>query len=153
MWTDGNKTMPLICASPSLNSIIVVATAGMRRTAYNSNMLQFWTRTIFLSGHSIPSIYIVTDHSVLFCCFFLKEVIQTYNEEEEENNNDDNQTQEVGNGFFLPAEVYKSLYPYQLEGVLWFWQLYKQKQGGILGDDMGWVFLIVLRLKLSITQY
>lgn len=69
--------------------------------------------------------------------FFLKEVIQTYNEEEEENNNDENQTQEVGNGFFLAAEVYKSLYPYQLEGVLWFWQLYKQKQGGILGDDMG----------------
>lgn len=147
MWTDGNKTMPLICASPSLNCISVVATVRMHRTAYNSNMLQFWTRTIFLSGHSTPPIYIVTDHSV-----FLKEVIQTYNEEEEENNNDENQTHEVGNGFFLPAEVYKSLYPYQLEGVLWFWQLYKQKQGGILGDDMGWVFLIVLRVKLSNTQ-
>lgn len=70
MWTDGNKTMPLICASPSLNSISVVATVRMHRTAYNSNMLQFWTKTIFLSGHSTPPIYIVTDHSVLFVFFF-----------------------------------------------------------------------------------
>lgn len=44
---------------------------------------------------------------------------------------------EVGNGFSLPAEIYQSLYPYQLDGVLWFWNLYQKGMGGILGDDMG----------------
>ncbi|XP_068679603.1 DNA excision repair protein ERCC-6-like [Montipora foliosa] len=71
----------------------------------------------------------------------LKEVIQKYKEEETENDDDDDeegdQTWEVGDGFFLPAEMYKLLYPYQLEGIRWFWRLYKQSKGGILGDDMG----------------
>lgn len=44
---------------------------------------------------------------------------------------------EVGDGFSLPAEIYQSLYPYQLDGVLWFWNLYQKGMGGILGDDMG----------------
>lgn len=65
----------------------------------------------------------------------LKEVIQKYQEEEEEG--EEEETREVGEGFYLPTEIYTSLYPYQLEGVLWFWRLYQQGKGGILGDDMG----------------
>ena len=44
---------------------------------------------------------------------------------------------EVGDGFYLSAEIYCKLYPYQLEGIRWFWKLHKQGKGGILGDDMG----------------
>ena len=54
----------------------------------------------------------------------------------EEEQNDDWYT-DMGDGFFLTNEVHEKLYPYQREGVKWMWDLYKSKQGGILGDDMG----------------
>jgi len=68
----------------------------------------------------------------------LKAAIERYREEEEEiEDGEDDGMCEVGDGFYLPAETYRSLYSYQREGVLWFWRLYQQGKGGILGDDMG----------------
>ncbi|KAJ7333824.1 DNA excision repair protein ERCC-6-like [Desmophyllum pertusum] len=69
----------------------------------------------------------------------IEEAIQQYKEEEEEEveEEEDDGMREVGEGFSLPAEIYQSLYPYQLKGILWFWKLYKKGTGGILGDDMG----------------
>ena len=53
------------------------------------------------------------------------------------NDENDNWFKDLGDGFFLPNEVYDKLYSYQHEGVKWMWHLYLKKQGGILGDDMG----------------
>ncbi|XP_022256927.1 DNA excision repair protein ERCC-6-like [Limulus polyphemus] len=44
---------------------------------------------------------------------------------------------EVGKGFYLYGELCKKLYPYQRVGLLWLWELYKKRKGGVLGDDMG----------------
>ena len=60
-------------------------------------------------------------------------------EDEEEDEEEDDGMVEVGDGFRLASNVYDALYPYQKTAVLWFWELYKQKKGGILGDDMGYV--------------
>lgn len=38
--------------------------------------------------------------------------------------------------FFLGKSVYDGLLTHQREGVRWFWDLYKNGHGGILGDDM-----------------
>ena len=43
----------------------------------------------------------------------------------------------VGNGFYLAKPLYASLFDHQLEGVLFLWGLFKEKKGGILGDNMG----------------
>lgn len=43
----------------------------------------------------------------------------------------------VSKGFKIYSKTYNKLYPYQKEGVLWFWKLYEGRKGGILGDDMG----------------
>ncbi|XP_027044335.1 DNA excision repair protein ERCC-6-like, partial [Pocillopora damicornis] len=67
----------------------------------------------------------------------IKEAIERYKQEEDEEDEEDDGMCEVGDGFSLPAEIYQSLYPYQLDGVLWFWNLYQKGMGGILGDDMG----------------
>jgi len=75
----------------------------------------------------------------------VKEAIDAYQSEEgqKEEGNDDNEDDDddgmcvVGDGFSLPSEIYKSLYQYQLEGILWFWKLFNKKMGGILADDMG----------------
>ncbi|KAG8388804.1 hypothetical protein BUALT_Bualt02G0163200 [Buddleja alternifolia] len=37
----------------------------------------------------------------------------------------------------LPGKIAKKLYPHQLEGLKWFWNLHCEGKGGILGDDMG----------------
>lgn len=58
-------------------------------------------------------------------------------EEDEDKENEDDGMCQVGNGFSLPSQIYKSLYPYQLEGILWFWKLFQKGMGGILADDMG----------------
>ena len=59
-------------------------------------------------------------------------------EEEEDDEEEDNDgMREVGEGFNLPTEIHQKLYPYQLQGILWFWRLHQQGKGGILGDDMG----------------
>jgi SNF2 family DNA or RNA helicase len=39
--------------------------------------------------------------------------------------------------FVLPEKVYKELLPHQKEGIAWLWKLFKNRKGGILGDDMG----------------
>lgn len=44
---------------------------------------------------------------------------------------------DMGNGFRLFRDLHQQLYAHQREGVLWMWGLYKQRKGGILGDDMG----------------
>lgn len=40
----------------------------------------------------------------------------------------------------VPASINRFLRPYQQEGVRFFWKQYSQGKGGILGDDMGYVF-------------
>lgn len=61
---------------------------------------------------------------------------------------------EVGNGFSLAKEISEALYLYQKEGVLWFWKLYQKKQGGILGDDMGYKLTIyTVHCKLSLLVF
>ncbi|KAK3736263.1 hypothetical protein QZH41_008090 [Actinostola sp. cb2023] len=76
----------------------------------------------------------------------LKEYIKEYTstlqgeeeeEEEEEEDESDDGLVDIGNGYRLAKEINESLYPYQIQGLLWFWKLYNKKQGGILGDDMG----------------
>lgn len=39
----------------------------------------------------------------------------------------------------VPASINTYLREYQREGVRFFWDLYKQGRGGLLGDDMGLV--------------
>lgn len=59
-------------------------------------------------------------------------------EEEDGDGDDDGMSYcDVGEGFSLPSEIYKCLYQYQLEGILWFWSLFNKGMGGILADDMG----------------
>ncbi|EDO39300.1 predicted protein, partial [Nematostella vectensis] len=58
-------------------------------------------------------------------------------EAEEEEGEDDDGRDDIGDGFLLARELSTALYPYQKEGLLWFWKLYNRNQGGILGDDMG----------------
>ncbi|KAG1842570.1 hypothetical protein C8R48DRAFT_37945 [Suillus tomentosus] len=42
-------------------------------------------------------------------------------------------------GIMVPASINTYLREYQREGVRFFWELYKQGRGGLLGDDMGLV--------------
>lgn len=42
-------------------------------------------------------------------------------------------------GIMVPASINTYLREYQREGVRFFWDLYKQGRGGLLGDDMGLV--------------
>ncbi|KAH7931718.1 hypothetical protein HPB51_029746 [Rhipicephalus microplus] len=44
---------------------------------------------------------------------------------------------EIGNGFYLCQAIERRLYTYQRTGLLWMWDLYLKKRGGVLGDDMG----------------
>ena len=46
------------------------------------------------------------------------------------------------NGFKIHKGCWDKLFPYQKEGVLWFWDLFKKNTGGILGDDMGYVCIL-----------
>ena len=63
-----------------------------------------------------------------------KEFIKQCEESSEE---EDYEMVEMKNGFKLHKSIFNKLYEYQKEGVMWFWQLFKKKTGGILGDDMG----------------
>ena len=58
---------------------------------------------------------------------------------DDENSDDDDQNGyiKISKGFKMPEKIYNHLYPYQKEGVMWFWKLYEARKGGILGDDMG----------------
>ena len=57
--------------------------------------------------------------------------------DDDEEEDDDDRVCDVGDGFSLLPQIYKSLYQYQLDGVLWFWRLFNKGMGGILADDMG----------------
>jgi SNF2 family DNA or RNA helicase len=55
----------------------------------------------------------------------------------------DNEDQDVemcviGDGFSIHVDLYKRLYSYQREGILWMWKLHRMNKGGILADDMGY---------------
>jgi hypothetical protein len=47
----------------------------------------------------------------------------------------------------VPAAINTYLRDYQREGVLFFWDKYRQGRGGLLGDDMGLVSAIRRRLR------
>ncbi|XP_057312734.1 DNA excision repair protein ERCC-6-like [Hydractinia symbiolongicarpus] len=60
------------------------------------------------------------------------------NMESESDEEDENTDMiDIGHQFYLHHSIANKLYDYQRNGVLWFWKLFKKKQGGILGDDMG----------------
>jgi SNF2 family DNA or RNA helicase len=42
-------------------------------------------------------------------------------------------------GLTIPAWINNRLFPYQRSALRWLWELYKQKSGSILGDEMGLV--------------
>ena len=72
--------------------------------------------------------------------------MKTNPQEDSSDSSDDNKNDSmvhVGNGFYLHKALYGKLYAHQREGVLFFWKLYKQKRGGVLGDDMGYAILTV----------
>ena len=60
---------------------------------------------------------------------------QKYLEEQEEEEDDEMKT--LGQGFYLHYKICDKLYSHQKEGVLWLWNLFNKKKGGILADDMG----------------
>lgn len=92
---------------------------------------------------------VVNFQSPLKFIIFFQEAIETYQSEEgqvedgnedgdeEEDDDDAERMCDVGDGFYLPLQIYKSLYQYQVDGVLWFWRLFNKGMGGILADDMG----------------
>eukprot|EP00494_Astrolonche_serrata_P002080 UN02086 len=45
--------------------------------------------------------------------------------------------EEDGPMYRLPLEIYRKLYPYQVKGIEWMWELFCDEMGGILADDMG----------------
>lgn len=44
----------------------------------------------------------------------------------------------------VPAAINTYLREYQRDGVRFFWRQYKEGRGGLLGDDMGLVWLTLL---------
>ena len=57
--------------------------------------------------------------------------------DDEDSDEDENGYIKIAKGFKMSEKIYSRLYPYQKEGVMWFWNLYEAQKGGILGDDMG----------------
>jgi hypothetical protein len=43
---------------------------------------------------------------------------------------------ELEGGYRLPYELNENLFEYQRTGVRWLWELYSQRAGGIIGDEM-----------------
>lgn len=64
-------------------------------------------------------------------------------QEEQEGRQRDEEDVVFDGGFRVPGRVYSRLFPYQQTAVKWLWELYTQKAGGILGDEvrdeLGWV--------------
>ena len=56
-------------------------------------------------------------------------------------------------GFSLSQETYLSLFPYQRDGIKWFWGLHKKKRGGILGDEMVIYIYIYIFIFIYIRIY
>lgn len=55
----------------------------------------------------------------------------------------------------VPAAINTYLREYQRDGVRFFWDMYKDGKGGLLGDDMGLVgssFLVLLVHMILLTQ-
>ncbi|KAK2195652.1 bifunctional Helicase superfamily 1-2 [Babesia duncani] len=46
-------------------------------------------------------------------------------------------TIKLGDGIYLPTDVFEKLYPHQQNGVVWLSNLHYRKNGGILADDLG----------------
>ncbi|XP_028400404.1 DNA excision repair protein ERCC-6-like [Dendronephthya gigantea] len=67
----------------------------------------------------------------------LERKLEEYDDILNDDANADDDDEEDVEGFKLPKAIHNKLYPYQIEGVMWFWKLYEEKKGGILGDDMG----------------
>ncbi|KAJ5142943.1 uncharacterized protein N7515_001730 [Penicillium bovifimosum] len=44
---------------------------------------------------------------------------------------------ELDNGFRVPGDISRYLFPYQKTGVQWLWELHQKTVGGIIGDEMG----------------
>ena len=42
----------------------------------------------------------------------------------------------LSNQFKIPGELYHKLFDYQRTSLRWFWELHRQKVGGVLGDEM-----------------
>ncbi len=53
------------------------------------------------------------------------------------NSDDEGGYVNVSKGFKVPEKLYHKLYPYQKDAIIWFWRLYQERKGGILGDDTG----------------
>jgi len=56
---------------------------------------------------------------------------------DDEDEEDDSGMVHLGKGFYLYRDLHASLYAHQQQGVMWLWNLFRRKKGGILGDDMG----------------
>jgi len=54
----------------------------------------------------------------------------------DQHGNDDDEI-EVGQGLWIPTNVWNRLFNYQRAGVKWLWDLHEQKCGGIIADEMG----------------
>jgi SNF2 family DNA or RNA helicase len=78
-------------------------------------------------------------------CYDFQEYLKA-NPDDSDDSQDDEMAH-VGNGFHLYHALYDKLYSHQREGILFLWKLYKQKRGGVLGDDMGFVFICYYSLR------
>ena len=54
--------------------------------------------------------------------------------------------------FALPGKLYRRLYDYQVVGVQWMGGLYSNKAGGVLGDDMGMVRVVLCAFLRKIEE-
>lgn len=64
----------------------------------------------------------------------MKDYLAANQDEQEE---DGSGMVELGKGFYIFEGIEKKLYAYQRDGIIWMWELYLKKRGGVLGDDMG----------------
>ena len=57
----------------------------------------------------------------------------------------------LAGGLRIPHRISAALFPYQVAGVRWMWELHRQNVGGILGDEMGLVsqMRVVCRIECS----
>ena len=69
----------------------------------------------------------------------IQEHLKTHGESSDEDGENGDLMVHLGSGFYLYKALYDKLYAHQREGILFLWNLYKKRRGGILGDDMGFV--------------
>lgn len=49
----------------------------------------------------------------------------------------------LGNGYKIPNNVYDKLFLYQKTCIKWLWELHQQDVGGIIGDEMVFIYLYI----------